>query len=310
MCASSTPLRRRRSGVGGSAAVCLLLTHHGTDFWIRLTKQGVRGNQPGRRFAVHCSPHARKRDPRWSRRRPAGPRLAGCSLFGLEHYGAATKTGDTATRRHAAVPCRPSPLRHWPRRAVFDKTNGWRFVRDERVAHWPTMAHTPEIVCARNGHHLRDAPRSAAHKTIAGGAGSAVGSELSNTSKATGLPVVARRGDEPMADRPPFIASRGMRLLAERTGRSGSCGRVFSSWRALGPAAARRTRGRGSRGSVRGGRNQVSENGAPCDLSRLVTTMRAWQTPRCGGCRCAEYTRPGDGDVLVDVQQLPQEPAR
>ena len=120
-------------------AVCLLMTHQGPDWLDQPSReQEYSAINPAGRFAVHLYGHMHEESIRGSQSR-GGPLVRhwqGNSLFGLKHYGDQQKQA----RRHGYAAgtitfddAGGAELRHWPRVAVHDPVNSWRFDRDTRA---------------------------------------------------------------------------------------------------------------------------------------------------------------------------------
>ncbi len=112
---------------------CILLTHQPPNWFFPHIHQRVYPEiNPAGRFLLHLFGHMHENVIRTTT--VGGGRALrqwqGCSLFGLEFFN------DTQDRRHGysagmlEVSRRRGSLRHWPRKAVFDRSSGWRFARD------------------------------------------------------------------------------------------------------------------------------------------------------------------------------------
>jgi hypothetical protein len=114
---------------------CILMTHQGPD-WLDLNSstEAYAEVNPAGQFAVHLFGHMHETTMRSTA--TGGGKIVrqwqGNSLFGLEKFG----DPPTTDRRHGYGSGRiefdndGATIRHWPRRAIKDLTNGWRFSPD------------------------------------------------------------------------------------------------------------------------------------------------------------------------------------
>lgn len=114
---------------------CILMTHQGPD-WLEPNSadNAYPEVNPAGRFAVHLFGHMHETTLR-SKANGGGRivrQMQGYSLFGLEKFGNPPQTD----RRHGYCAGRiefdnlGGKICHWPRRAIKDSTNGWRFSPD------------------------------------------------------------------------------------------------------------------------------------------------------------------------------------
>ncbi|MCP4701304.1 MAG: NACHT domain-containing protein, partial [Gammaproteobacteria bacterium] len=132
--------RQFHAACGGDGAewvkqhhACLLLTHQPPE-WLNPTcaKEVYAEINPAGRFAVHFFGHMHDNLVRGESSGGGAVRhlWQGSSLFGLEQYD------DKKDRRHGYAAGRievqknAAYIRHWPRKAVYDAVNGWRFAPD------------------------------------------------------------------------------------------------------------------------------------------------------------------------------------
>ncbi|MFT4928415.1 MAG: energy-coupling factor transporter ATP-binding protein EcfA2, partial [Phenylobacterium sp.] len=114
---------------------CLLMTHQPPEWLNSDSRERVYGEiNPAGRFAVHLFGHMHENAIRNSSA-GGGETLRywqGSSLFGLEHFGdeQALRSHGYAAGRIEVNKAGKGYLRHWPRKAVADKVNGWRFEPD------------------------------------------------------------------------------------------------------------------------------------------------------------------------------------
>ncbi len=115
---------------------CLLMTHQPPNWLSDKVGGSVYAEvNPAGRFATHLFGHMHQNE---TRRFSIGGgkevhQWQGHSLFGVEQFD-----GQTIERAHGyAAGCieintstGEGNLRHWPRKAVYDETNGWRFIPD------------------------------------------------------------------------------------------------------------------------------------------------------------------------------------
>jgi len=115
--------------------VCLLMTHQGLDWLDDASRNDVYSQiNPAGRFAVHQFGHMHEEIIRGetSRGGPMRRFWQGNSLFSRERY----EGQKCDERRHGYAAASLSfhgdhaMLRHWPRKAVTDTANGWRFIPD------------------------------------------------------------------------------------------------------------------------------------------------------------------------------------
>jgi len=115
--------------------VSLLLTHQGQEWLDKQSRDDVYPEiNPAGRFAVHVFGHMHENVIRSSSTGGGQPlrQWQGNSLFSREPWGCPS----TIERRHGYATGRiefdgdSATIRHWPRKATYDKTNGWRFVAD------------------------------------------------------------------------------------------------------------------------------------------------------------------------------------
>lgn len=114
---------------------CILMTHQGPD-WLdpNSATEAYAGVNPAGRFAVHLFGHMHETTLRSTA--TGGGKIVrqwqGNSLFGLEKFGDPPQLD----RRHGYGAGRiefdndGATIRHWPRRAIKDAANGWRFSPD------------------------------------------------------------------------------------------------------------------------------------------------------------------------------------
>ncbi|MBC8115158.1 MAG: NACHT domain-containing protein [Candidatus Saccharimonas sp.] len=115
--------------------VCLLMTHQGPEWLDKNSRESVYPEiNPAGRFVVHLFGHMHENVTRGSSFN-GGEMLwqwQGNSLFGLEKFG----EPPTVDRRHGysagtiEFSGQSASLRQWPRKAVFQKANGWNCVAD------------------------------------------------------------------------------------------------------------------------------------------------------------------------------------
>ncbi len=193
--------------------VCLLMTHQGPEWLNRHSREAVYPEiNPAGRFAIHQFGHMHA-EKMLDRRLGGGPLLRlwqGPSLFGLENYEAQKEK----ERRHGYSACSLTfdageiSLQRWPRKAVRDSVNGWRFIEDNEGCVLSDGATTREIIRSRE-----------------------------RTASATSPPIVIARdrtdqllaswhkhvlqqwaqcwSDGNAGKKPPFIQSQSLRLLLE-----------------------------------------------------------------------------------------------
>ncbi len=116
---------------------CLLMTHQPPDWLNTECREGVYSEiNPAGRFAAHLFGHMHENAIRNSA--VGGGNVVrhwqGSSLFGLEQYGNALQRIHGYSAGRIELKDGKALLRHWPRLAHDDKTNGWRFIPDNKSA--------------------------------------------------------------------------------------------------------------------------------------------------------------------------------
>ncbi|NQZ10684.1 MAG: metallophosphoesterase [Algicola sp.] len=116
---------------------CLLMTHQPPDWLNSECREDVYSEiNPAGRFAAHLFGHMHESANRSSSLGGGNDvrHWQGSSLFGLEQYGDALQRIHGYSAGRIELKDGQALLRHWPRLAMNDKVNSWRFVPDHQSA--------------------------------------------------------------------------------------------------------------------------------------------------------------------------------
>jgi len=304
--------------------VCLLMSHQGPDWFDEPSRtKEYSAINPAGRFAVHLFGHMHKETLRGFSQGGGSTvrRWQGNSLFGMEHYGDQKQE----ERRHGysagtiIFDGDHVLLRHWPRAAVRDDVNGWRFVRDEINCKLIDDGGTkPEDISPDIA--PREHREQASHKPPAEPIEQVTARALGNQHRAVQQAwdarwsgVVGEDDDltNPENNKPPFVSTQGLRLLLDTDQPQRFLrAEYFRAGRGVGPSVSAADLGmwaRLARADVVAGQTTL-DDGSPCSLRRLAITTDAGVGKTIAlRWLSRELNRPGGGTAafLLHFHQLP-----
>ena len=262
--------------------VCLLMTHQGPEWFNDASRKKVYPEiNPAGRFAVHQFGHMHAEEM-LGRTFAGGPlqRLwQGPSLFGLKHYG----HQHNEDRRHGYSACVLTfdddqiTLQRWPRKAVRDSVNGWRFVPDTESCILTGEATHPEIIRQWTPSPKESSPSKESPPPIV------IAKDRTPQLLAAWHTDTQQRWQKHWSDgssekKPPYIETQSLRLLLESDRPERFLHpQYFRGGR--GPQTVTPAEDRGEWGEIDRGelvRNELgSIDGPRCDLARMVITTDA-----------------------------------